>query len=484
MSLQLETPKMVTQSGDTWSQLCLERSHTNMDTSAPAVFGCYQGTPPQTSPWLWLQLCLCPQHGHPQERRRESAGPSLKILSSQLLQDSDDCQWKQSFPGPPDYLSPWGPPHYSCSSPFISCTPRRAPGGLLPPAIPATIHNPTVVVQAGSAHHLNSGKSLPQDETSSAEGSRDIIISFSPSLSYPSELSKVMAQLSCSPFFLLLHPLLHTLGLSAGTMQSSHCCLLSLLLCLLSGTWANLEGAFTLRLLQTTTFQNTSFTDTEGLGLLEDIELGSLDKHTWSIHFCQPWVRPALPHVDWDTIENLLKVYLQKFNHLINEEAMQRDVPYPFVVQCMAGCMLYPNRTSQAFAYVGYNGQDFLSFDTENVTWTLSQDTKLSRELRSGADHRAHGRTACCHGHCCHISALGVETKKAPADGGIRVQELHPEQRSLAQKGGNSPHSLPLPSKQQELPFSASPKFWALPIARLIQFRDAQEKPGKRNLSF
>ncbi|KAM7040775.1 antigen-presenting glycoprotein CD1d-like isoform 3-T3 [Acridotheres tristis] len=383
MSLQLETPKMVTQSGDTWSQLCLERSHTNMDTSAPAVFGCYQGTPPQTSPWLWLQLCLCPQHGHPQERRRESAGPSLKILSSQLLQDSDDCQWKQSFPGPPDYLSPWGPPHYSCSSPFISCTPRRAPGGLLPPAIPATIHNPTVVVQAGSAHHLNSGKSLPQDETSSAEGSRDIIISFSPSLSYPSELSKVMAQLSCSPFFLLLHPLLHTLGLSAGTMQSSHCCLLSLLLCLLSGTWANLEGAFTLRLLQTTTFQNTSFTDTEGLGLLEDIELGSLDKHTWSIHFCQPWVRPALPHVDWDTIENLLKVYLQKFNHLINEEAMQRDVPYPFVVQCMAGCMLYPNRTSQAFAYVGYNGQDFLSFDTENVTWTLSQDTKLSRYVQS-----------------------------------------------------------------------------------------------------
>ncbi|XP_014749178.1 PREDICTED: IgG receptor FcRn large subunit p51 isoform X1 [Sturnus vulgaris] len=49
----------------------------------------------------------------------------------------------------------------------------------------------------------------------------------------------------------------------------------------------------------------------------------------------------------------------------------------------MAGCMLYPNRTSQAFAYVGYNGQDFLSFDTENVTWTLSQDTKLSRYVQS-----------------------------------------------------------------------------------------------------
>ncbi|NWZ87364.1 CD1E protein, partial [Poecile atricapillus] len=142
-------------------------------------------------------------------------------------------------------------------------------------------------------------------------------------------------------------------------------------------------GTFTIRLLQTTTFQNTSFVDTEGLGLLEDIELGSLDKHTWSIHFCQPWVHPALSYADWDTINNLLKIYLQKFHRLINEEAAQKDVPYPFVVQCIAGCVLYPNRTSQAFAYVGYNGEDFLSFNTENITWTLSQDTKLSRYVQS-----------------------------------------------------------------------------------------------------
>ncbi|XP_050186222.1 antigen-presenting glycoprotein CD1d-like [Myiozetetes cayanensis] len=166
-------------------------------------------------------------------------------------------------------------------------------------------------------------------------------------------------------------------------MQPPRCCCLLLLLYLflLSGTWATLEGTVTFRLLQTSTFQNTSFVETEGLGLLEDIELGSLDKHTWSIHFHQPWVRQALPHSDWDTIDNMLKIYLLKFRHLISEGAMQRDVPYPFVVQCRAGCELYPNRTSRTFAYVGYNGQDFLSFDSDNDTWTPSQDTDLSRHV-------------------------------------------------------------------------------------------------------
>ncbi|KAM6387235.1 LOW QUALITY PROTEIN: antigen-presenting glycoprotein CD1d-like [Pluvialis apricaria] len=165
-------------------------------------------------------------------------------------------------------------------------------------------------------------------------------------------------------------------------MQPPCCCLLLLLyLLFLSGTWADLEvNSFTVRVLQTSTFQNTSFVDTEGLGLLEDIELGSIDKHTWTICFYQPWVRPALPRSDWNTIQNVIRVYLQQFNHLINEGSMQKDVPYPFVAQCMAGCELYPNRTSRAFVCVGYNGQYFLSFDVDNATWLLSN---LSRYIQA-----------------------------------------------------------------------------------------------------
>uniref|UniRef100_A0A8C0BCZ3 Ig-like domain-containing protein n=1 Tax=Buteo japonicus TaxID=224669 RepID=A0A8C0BCZ3_9AVES len=145
-------------------------------------------------------------------------------------------------------------------------------------------------------------------------------------------------------------------------------------------------GSFTIRLLQTSTFQNNSFVDTEGLGLLEDIELGSLDKHTWTIRFYQPWVRPALPRGDWDTIENMIKIYFSAGTAqemLTTSTGRQSQPPYPFVAQCMAGCEVYPNRTSRAFAYVGYNGQDFLSFNMDNATWLLSQDTNLSQYVQA-----------------------------------------------------------------------------------------------------
>ncbi|NXG07673.1 CD1D protein, partial [Sakesphorus luctuosus] len=146
---------------------------------------------------------------------------------------------------------------------------------------------------------------------------------------------------------------------------------------------------FTVRVIQITTFQNSSFVDTEGLGLLEDIELDSLDKHYWSIHFYQPWVQPALLHSEWANTEAMIKIHFQQFRHLLNEEVIQANVhcslsllsapPDLFVAQWMAGCELCPNRTSRFFASVCYDGQECLRFDTDNATWTLSQNTSLSQ---------------------------------------------------------------------------------------------------------
>ncbi|NXM70024.1 CD1D protein, partial [Serilophus lunatus] len=139
----------------------------------------------------------------------------------------------------------------------------------------------------------------------------------------------------------------------------------------------------TIWLLQTTTFQNTSFGDTEGLGLLEDTELSSLDKHTWSIHFYQTWVHPALPCSDWDAIENMLRIHLQQFSHLINEVAMQRDVPHPMVIQIRGGCVLYPNSTSWGFLDVGESGKDLIAFEVYKQQWETRQSSQLAELFKT-----------------------------------------------------------------------------------------------------
>ncbi|NWI12277.1 CD1D protein, partial [Crypturellus soui] len=137
-------------------------------------------------------------------------------------------------------------------------------------------------------------------------------------------------------------------------------------------------GSTVLQLFQTSTFHNTVYVATEGMGLLDDIPLGVLDSRTWNIHFSKPWVRPALPRSDWDTIGDMIKIYLSKFHHLIQEGAVLKGVPYPFVAQCTAGCELFPNRMGKAFAYVGYNGDDFLTYDMDNGTWLPLQHTELA----------------------------------------------------------------------------------------------------------
>ncbi|XP_059679393.1 T-cell surface glycoprotein CD1b-3-like [Gavia stellata] len=166
-------------------------------------------------------------------------------------------------------------------------------------------------------------------------------------------------------------------------MQPPRLLLLLFLLLLLPGTWADPEGSCKLYLFQTFTFHNTNFVDISAWATLEDIVFAALQKYTWKILYFHPWVYPALPAAEWENLENLFRVYVHNFILSLSADARQYQTPYPFVAQCMAGCELYPNRTSRAFVYVGYNGQDFLTFDVDNATWLFCQDTSLSRYVQA-----------------------------------------------------------------------------------------------------
>ncbi|NXG44083.1 CD1D protein, partial [Psilopogon haemacephalus] len=172
-------------------------------------------------------------------------------------------------------------------------------------------------------------------------------------------------------------------------------------------------GTFTLRVLQTSTFQNSSLVDMEWLGLLEDIELGSVDMHTWSTHFYQPWVDQAVIHSDWHILgSSTHKSSIWAFPSCCS--LLGLHLADPFVIQMHAGCALYPNGTSRGSVDVGADGRDFVAFKVERLRWEAQQRSPLaeyvSKSLNKDKSVRAlleHLLTVFCQNHVLTLYRYG-----------------------------------------------------------------------------
>uniref|UniRef100_A0A8B9ESZ3 Ig-like domain-containing protein n=1 Tax=Anser cygnoides TaxID=8845 RepID=A0A8B9ESZ3_ANSCY len=165
-------------------------------------------------------------------------------------------------------------------------------------------------------------------------------------------------------------------GLAVDTMQPR--CLLLFPILLFPGTWAEPEGSHMLQLRHFVTFQNATSMQVGGLGLVGDINIGSLDRRTGDIDYHQPWLRPALPKGDWDAIESFIKSYLWDFNSLVQKLIRHTRVSYPFVFQSSICCKLQPNRTTRTFLGIAYEGQDLIWFHLNKGTWDRVPDNEMS----------------------------------------------------------------------------------------------------------
>ncbi|XP_021239228.1 T-cell surface glycoprotein CD1b-3-like isoform X2 [Numida meleagris] len=141
------------------------------------------------------------------------------------------------------------------------------------------------------------------------------------------------------------------------------------------GTWADPEGSHMLKLLHFATFQNSTSVLVGGLGLLGDVEVGSLDSRTGNIHYYRPWLLPSLPKGEWNAIESYIKSYVRDFSRLVQ---MYSTVPYPFVFQSSIGCELQSNGTTRTFFNIAYEGQNFLHFCLDTGTWEQMQHNQFS----------------------------------------------------------------------------------------------------------
>ncbi|NWR79064.1 CD1D protein, partial [Centropus unirufus] len=128
-------------------------------------------------------------------------------------------------------------------------------------------------------------------------------------------------------------------------------------------------------------FHNTTSVDISGWAALEDIIFAAQEKQTLNIIYLYPWVYPALPEEEWKNLENLFRIYGHNLALSLSGDARLLHIPYPFVLQCVTGCNLYPNGSYTTFYRLAYNAHDFLSFNVDKASWERQQESELAAQV-------------------------------------------------------------------------------------------------------
>uniref|UniRef100_A0A8W4FNC6 CD1d molecule n=1 Tax=Sus scrofa TaxID=9823 RepID=A0A8W4FNC6_PIG len=139
--------------------------------------------------------------------------------------------------------------------------------------------------------------------------------------------------------------------------------------------WENSEASprfFPLRCLQISSFANSSWTRTDGLGWV-----GELQAYTWrndsdTIVFLKPWSQGTLSDQLANQLQHIFKGYRSSFTRDIREFVKMLGSDYPFEIQISAGCEVLSGNSSESFLHSAFQGTDIMSF--QGTSWVSAPD--------------------------------------------------------------------------------------------------------------
>ncbi|KAM7331375.1 hypothetical protein ACRRTK_010564 [Alexandromys fortis] len=134
------------------------------------------------------------------------------------------------------------------------------------------------------------------------------------------------------------------------------------------------QNNFPFRILQISSFPNSSRSSTDSLAWL-----GDLQTHRWSnasdtIDFVKPWSQGKFSDQQWEQLQHILQVYRLSFTRDIREFGkMLPNIHYPVEIQMSTGCDVYSENASESFFYVAFQGEYILSF--QGTSFQKAPDT-------------------------------------------------------------------------------------------------------------
>nr|XP_025716443.1 T-cell surface glycoprotein CD1b-like [Callorhinus ursinus] len=121
------------------------------------------------------------------------------------------------------------------------------------------------------------------------------------------------------------------------------------------------QGPTSYHAIQISSFINSSLTQTQGLGWLGDVQIHGWDSVGKRAVFLKPWSKGNFSDEEVNELEELIQVYLSGLVLEVRDHASEFQMEYPFEIQGIAGCKLYPSGGTVSFFWGALGGLDFLS---------------------------------------------------------------------------------------------------------------------------
>ncbi|XP_020766757.2 antigen-presenting glycoprotein CD1d-like [Odocoileus virginianus] len=140
------------------------------------------------------------------------------------------------------------------------------------------------------------------------------------------------------------------------------------------------QTSYSFRGLQISSFANRSWTRTDVLGWLGELQLYTWRNESDTVGFLKPWSQGTFSEQQWEQLQHTLQVYRRSFTRDIWEFVKMLHLDYPLEIQISLGCDLLPRNTSESFLRAAFQGKDVLSF--QGMSWVPAPDAPpWSQEL-------------------------------------------------------------------------------------------------------
>ncbi|XP_043308399.1 antigen-presenting glycoprotein CD1d-like [Cervus canadensis] len=132
------------------------------------------------------------------------------------------------------------------------------------------------------------------------------------------------------------------------------------------------QTSYSFRGLQISSFANRSWTRTDGLGWLGEMQLYTWRNESDTVGLLKPWSQSTFSEQQWEQLQHTFQVYRRSFTRDVWQFVKILPSDYPLEIQISLGCELLPRNTSKSYLRAASQGKDVLSF--QGMSWVPAPD--------------------------------------------------------------------------------------------------------------